>query len=1216
MATLTDNLKLAIEDNITNASRANLLKLDELAGVFNIVDTGNALVKATNNILILPSEGTGGGTVSIGQSGADITLLDVYATSVDFNGATITNFGILFNDLDFTGSDANLIENFDTAVAGTPAVSSNTAHAGTTGNPHSTTASQVGAYSTSEVDTLLADKTDNSAFTAHTGSTFGVHGTTGTVVGTSDSQVLTNKTIDSDNNSISNIVNADVKATAAIQGTKISPDFGTQEVVTKGGLSTQNASNWKVTHLTNSGQSSDYSLTWPTNLGNPAQVLSTNGVGDLFWQTLDMATNTLLDEHMDIGDASDVRTQVDTGALGDILADTTNGLVVKSTADIGPNSIEFNTSPTVASPTAGQMWWNTLEETANLQLNSDVRLQIGQEDVIRGVNTTGTTLSNGEAVFVNSASGGMPTFARASSSNISGHRVVGIMTEDVLNGQQGFATCRGLLRDVDTSSWVVGTSLFVDSVAGGLTSSLPATPDYPMFVGIVMVQNASTGVIWVDIRPGYYLENLLNTSAVAPSTGQILQFNGTVWEGSDTFLDYNEPTGFLDRTETTISFTEGTRTFTITPTGADFNFYQKGIKYTKSSLETVVVPDLYGLYVIYYEDGVLSQMEVGALIGSGINLFRDIVFVAYVLWDAAIDRLLALGDERHGVMPWETHQYLHETEGTRYESGLEPTVDSTDTAADEPQVILGTGTIWDEDIEINIAAQGTDTSTDPAQIPIFYKEGASGSFQWKVKAPSDFIIIEQGSQDLAGNTILTGGTFPAYNELTGGSWQLTEISGNNQFFLMHLFATDGLDDSGSTGNYVFITGEDEYNNLAQARAAAPTEIAAIVADGLPLAEFRAVATFILQSTNNGSNTVACYARTDGSGNDFIDFRVTQTTTIGSGAAHGGLSGLGNDDHTQYTLLAGRAGGQTLIGGSAASENLALSSTSDATKGEIQLDSKTVITKGTTGVALDVILGAGINGDMVEYFRDGTTKAFNFYADGTVGGSLGIFDTAGTALGCRFAGDTDSYIVNGFTAGASNAPTPGHNMEGTEDLANNWCAMFRHRGASSPFGVHIAFDATPNNTTNKFFECYDNATGAAGIKSAIYSNGTHGSATNVYGPIISDRRLKENIEDATPKLDDIMKLKVRNFNVKGSDLKQLGFVAQEMKEVFPGMVYDWHPTNKEGDPDTSITYMSTKDSILVPVLVKALQEQQHDILEMKQQFKKFMERNERGHGKKV
>jgi hypothetical protein len=60
--------------------------------------------------------------------------------------------------------------------------------------------------------------------------------------------------------------------------------------------------------------------------------------------------------------------------------------------------------------------------------------------------------------------------------------------------------------------------------------------------------------------------------------------------------------------------------------------------------------------------------------------------------------------------------------------------------------------------------------------------------------------------------------------------------------------------------------------------------------------------------------------------------------------HGALSGLGDDDHAQYALLAGRAGGQTLYGGNASGDDLELDSTSHATKGTIRL--------GPSGVSVD------------------------------------------------------------------------------------------------------------------------------------------------------------------------------------------------------------------------------------------------------------------------
>lgn len=57
---------------------------------------------------------------------------------------------------------------------------------------------------------------------------------TDTLVGRATTDTLTNKSIDASTNTITNIANTNVSALAAIAGTKISPDFGSQNVVTTG----------------------------------------------------------------------------------------------------------------------------------------------------------------------------------------------------------------------------------------------------------------------------------------------------------------------------------------------------------------------------------------------------------------------------------------------------------------------------------------------------------------------------------------------------------------------------------------------------------------------------------------------------------------------------------------------------------------------------------------------------------------------------------------------------------------------------------------------------------------------------------------------------------------------------------------------------------------------------------------------------------------------
>lgn len=66
-----------------------------------------------------------------------------------------------------------------------------------------------------------------------------------------------------------------------------------------------------------------------------------------------------------------------------------------------------------------------------------------------------------------------------------------------------------------------------------------------------------------------------------------------------------------------------------------------------------------------------------------------------------------------------------------------------------------------------------------------------------------------------------------------------------------------------------------------------------------------------------------------------DHSHQSTGAAGGTLDHGlALTGLTDDDHTQYVRLAGRAGGQAAAGGTAASENLTLQSTAHATKGAI------------------------------------------------------------------------------------------------------------------------------------------------------------------------------------------------------------------------------------------------------------------------------------------
>ena len=82
--------------------------------------------------------------------------------------------------------------------------------------------------------------------------------------------------------------------------------------------------------------------------------------------------------------------------------------------------------------------------------------------------------------------------------------------------------------------------------------------------------------------------------------------------------------------------------------------------------------------------------------------------------------------------------------------------------------------------------------------------------------------------------------------------------------------------------------------------------------------------------------------------------------------------------------------------------------------------------------------------------------------------------------------------------------------------------------------------------------------------------------------------KENIKDATPKLDDLMKVKVRNYNLKGESNKQLGVISQELEAIFPNMIEE---STNMGE---NMKIKGVKYSVFVPMLIKAVQELKAEI----------------------
>lgn len=104
--------------------------------------------------------------------------------------------------------------------------------------------------------------------------------------------------------------------------------------------------------------------------------------------------------------------------------------------------------------------------------------------------------------------------------------------------------------------------------------------------------------------------------------------------------------------------------------------------------------------------------------------------------------------------------------------------------------------------------------------------------------------------------------------------------------------------------------------------------------------------------------------------------------------HGALTGLGDDDHSIYGLLAGRSGGQTLIGDTASGGNLTLQSTAHATRGRVLSDPLTVTSAAAANIGM-IVKGAGSqSGNLFEAQNSSSTILASILASGSIIGPTG------------------------------------------------------------------------------------------------------------------------------------------------------------------------------------------------------------------------------------
>ena len=164
--------------------------------------------------------------------------------------------------------------------------------------------------------------------------------------------------------------------------------------------------------------------------------------------------------------------------------------------------VDFNTTTTKPAHAEGRLFYDkTWGALGFFNEESDVTLQIGQEEWIRVYNNTGSTLTNGTPVYLTGESSGIPTVAPATASGTyTQSQAIGFTTHTIEDDTYGYVTTRGLIADVDTSHLTVGEHVHLGTTAGTTQTDAPTYPNFPTDLGFCLISNASTGCIYVSVR--------------------------------------------------------------------------------------------------------------------------------------------------------------------------------------------------------------------------------------------------------------------------------------------------------------------------------------------------------------------------------------------------------------------------------------------------------------------------------------------------------------------------------------------------------------------------------------------------------------------------------------------------------------------------------------------------------------------------------------------
>lgn len=262
---------------------------------------------------------------------------------------------------------------------------------------------------------------------------------------------------------------------------------------------------------------------------------------------------------------------------------------------LSTGQITFDQTPT-QSAGVGVMRWNDTDGTLDLGLKGgNVTLQLGQEQVVRIVNKTGSNLTEAgyQAVYTSGAQGQrLKVDLALANADLTSAGTLGIVTENIAVNQEGFVTTNGLVRGINTTgslqgeTWIDGDILYLSpNIAGRITNIKPIAPQHLVVIGVCVYAHITQGSIFVKVDNGYELDELHNVliTAIANNEGLFYETSTGLWKNKSisTILGYT-PVSSATTISTTSPLSGGgdlsaNRTLSISQSNTTTNGYLSSV---------------------------------------------------------------------------------------------------------------------------------------------------------------------------------------------------------------------------------------------------------------------------------------------------------------------------------------------------------------------------------------------------------------------------------------------------------------------------------------------------------------------------------------------------------------------------------------------------------------------------------------------------------------